>query len=389
MREFQYLKMRRYFVGFAILLLWPNMVQAGVPKHLFSKLSIKVSSKKEFRWTLNRLMDDLDIQESISENDLTIFARAFDDPMELIDDNLQSVSESNTDGFIRTSYDMGGSQIHLVDDSSDLYKLYEAFFISRFDLKAYRESFFSKFSSKEGAGVDVFVGKLENLFKAAEQAKQRGYTQIDPVDLAAATIVVLYRDYGGSVLWNSNPWMRRFLEPEIMGFIEGFIENHFKHVEYYMSLYFTLSPRTLYYQQVVDKILFDKSNLNSKEVFLKLWEDIEISRLMESNPSYHVNRNFDQRVSVLKSHIEDSIKEVVHGKIIRNIPEYMEHLEKSSFLKMLREAAREDDYLNEIINDVAGDFYQSNLTTPHYPYMNFLDNESVDRFFGDIPHQGE
>ena len=365
MGAIQCLKIRRYFVTFTILLLWPSLVQAKIPKQLLSKLSIEISNKKEFLYTLNRLIDDLDIQESISRNDLEIFARAFDDPMELIGGDLQSVSGNNTDGFIRTSYDMGESQTYLIDGNSDLYKLYEAFFLSRFNLKTHSAYFFSKFFPQEGTDVDVFMGKLKNLFKAIEEAKQRGYTQIDSVDLAAVTIVILYRDHGGSVLGNSTPWLRRFLEPEITGFVEGFIENQFKHVEYYMSPYFTLSPRTVYYQQVVDKVLSDRSNLNTKEVFLKLWEDMEISRLMESSPSYHMSGSFDERVSILKRHIEDSIKEIVSGQTIRNVSEYMEHIGRSPFLRMLRQVGREDEYLNEIVNDVAGDFYGSNATTPH------------------------
>ena len=375
----QCLKIRKYFMTFIILLLWPSMAQGGIPKQLLSKLSNKVSSKKEFRNTVNRLMDDLDMQQSISENDLAIFARAFDDPMELIDDNLQSVSGNNTDGFIRTSYNMGGSQTYLIDDSSDLYKLYEAFFFSRFDLKVHGESFFSKFFPRQTGGIDTFMGKLENFFKAAEQAKQRGYTQIDSVDLAAATITILCRhDYSGAVL-SPNTWPRTLLKPKVI----GFFESQFRYVDYYMSPYFTLSPRTEYSQQIIDRILSDKSNLHTEEVFLKLWEDIELSKILEEDSLHYMGTSYNKRISILGEYLEDSIEEVVRFRAVRTIEEYMDLVEKSPFFRTLMEAGREDTSLYRIVNEVIEDFYQSNfdqsnriLYYPHRP--------SADHLVGDV-----
>ena len=378
MSTVQFLKVRRYFVMFTILLLWPSVIEAGIPKHLLSKFSIKVSNKKEFLYTLNRLIDDLDIQESISKNDLEIFARAFDDPAQLIDDNLQSVSGNNTDGFIRTSYDMGRSRTHWVDDNSDLYKLYEAFFFSRFDLKMHSDSFFKEFFPQESSDVDAFMGKLKNLFKGVEEAKQRGYTQIDPVDLAAATIIALCRhECGNGVMRNFTMLGQRVLDLEII----GFIENHFKHLEYYMSPYFTFSPRSRYHQEIVDKVLSDGSNLNTKEAILKIWGDIKRSKVVESDPDHsYTHKDYDERISILQEHVRNSIGEVVNGQTIRNVGEYTEHLENSSFLRMLMQARREDESLNEIVSDVIGDFYGSNATMPYYPYMQFLGRESADRF---------
>ena len=227
---------------------------------------------------------------------------------------------------------LGPTQLSLDLDNLVKNSRYRSRFFSNLDLNEHGEDLFTNlFFRREGEGLkEIPLETAEKNWRTFmdlfEKAFAKGKTRIKKQDLEAAAVSFIHRNsdynYNNEMLTSANwapsdEFLRENLSP-----IGRFFHKNLNPVDYYISPYFRLTPEDPYLRFVIRRILSDRSNMDTPEIILKVWQDIKAYEVfynfytIENGVHYEAmffqmyKSFYDSAVADLSEHISDSIREL-------------------------------------------------------------------------------
>ena len=310
----------------------------------------------------------------------SLFASHEDFQRILEQQNIKNISEKEMEALAYVS--SVNDPIYLMRSLKSFFNsdVYKTFFFLHFDLDEHGDELFTQLFTKRvdkntrrELDLPAAQKNWENFIRSLEEALREGHTQIKQIDLEAAALTFIHtklsphRNFNRLFLQNIEYTHTEWFDNSIAVFFHREIIPH-RYTDLYMSPHFKLTVMDPYLYTILGRIVSVYNNsLNSKEIALKVWNDIKAyGRKVEDTPgSNAIYRNYrSSLIQSLEKEVKRSLRTASFHFHSNNIQVYFE---EDPLLNALAEAAYEDNSLLLFLNDVTR-FHVNNSNLSHFSY---------------------